>query len=282
MTNLPSASRAIWLISFLLAVAAHAALVLPWLWHEPDALAGAGGQELDVISFVLAEPGVLETREVDLAMHATPAPTETVEEKEGSAEEKEPKKEDTKELQEPPKPEREVQKPDAIEEPKPKPAEKSKQQERSVSGGAAARGKVVIQTKPRAPAAASAGSLQAYAKLVSQALARTKPKEETGEVDMHLAYYAGWPSAFSALPVAKDSAREATEVTFNAAGRDGRDSSNIEIAMSRIRSFSWVVALLPKGPCQHWSEGPVFRYASSTCQALTSVAQCVDQQGKGR
>jgi TonB family protein len=181
MTDLPSASRVIWPISFLLAVAAHAALVLPWLWHEPDALAGAGGQELDVISFVLAEPGVLETREVDLAMHATPAPTDTVEEKEGSAEEKEPKKEETKELQEPPKPEREVQKPDAIEEPKPKPAEKSKQQERSVTGGAAARGKAVIQTKPRAPAAASAGSLQAYAKLVSQALARTKPKGIGGQ-----------------------------------------------------------------------------------------------------
>jgi TonB family protein len=179
MTDLPSASRVIWPISFLLAVAAHAALVLPWLWHEPDALAGAGGQELDVISFVLAEPGVLETREVDLAMHATPAPTDTVEEKEGSAEEKEPKKEETKELQEPPKPEIEVQKPGAIEEPKP--AEKSKQQERSVTGGAAARGKAVIQTKPRAPAAASAGSLQAYAKLVSQALARTKPKGIGGQ-----------------------------------------------------------------------------------------------------
>jgi TonB family protein len=181
MTDLPSASRVIWPISFLLAVAAHVALVLPWLWQEPDALAGAGGQELDVISFVLAEPGVLETTAVDLAMHATPAPKDTVEEKEGSTEEKESKKEETKELQEPPKPETEVQKPDAIEEPKPKPAEKSKQQERSVTGGAAARGKAVIQTKPRAPAAASAGSIQAYAKLVSQALARTKPKGIGGQ-----------------------------------------------------------------------------------------------------
>jgi protein TonB len=181
MTDLPGASRVIWPISFLFAVAAHAALVLPWLWHEPDALAGAGGQELDAISFVLAEPGVLESREVDLAMHASPAPTDTVEEKEGGAEEKEPKKEETKELQEP-QPEPESRKPDAaLEKAKPKPAEKSKQQERSVTGGAAARGKAVTQTKPRAPAAASAGSIQAYAKLVSQALARTKPKGIGGQ-----------------------------------------------------------------------------------------------------
>lgn len=37
-------------------------------------------------------------------------------------------------------------------------------------------GKAITQTKPRAPAAASAGSIQQYAKSVSQALARTKPK----------------------------------------------------------------------------------------------------------
>ena len=106
-----------------------------------------------------------------------PAPADAVEEKEGSAEENEPKKEESKEIQEPPKPENEIRKPDAIlEEAKPKPAEKSKQQERSVTGGAAARGKATTKRKPRAPAAASAGSIREYAKSVSQALARTKPK----------------------------------------------------------------------------------------------------------
>jgi 4-carboxymuconolactone decarboxylase len=29
-------------------------------------------------------------------------------------------------------------------------------------------------------------------------------KEEAGEVIAHLAFYAGWPNAFSAVPVAKD------------------------------------------------------------------------------
>ena len=113
MTDLPIASRLIWSTSFLMAIAVHAAVVLPLIWREPDALAGAGGQELDVISFVLVEPGVLETREVDQINLAVPAPADAVEEKEGSAEEKEPKQEETKELQEPPKPEKEVPKPDA-------------------------------------------------------------------------------------------------------------------------------------------------------------------------
>jgi len=177
MTDLPIASRVVWGASFLLVVAAHTALVLPWLWREPDSLAGAGGQELDVISFVLADPGVLETREVNLAMPAVPAPADAVEEKEGSVEGSEPKKEESKELQEPPEPKPAIRQPDAVlKEPKPKPPEKSTQQEQSVTGGAAARGKAATETKPRAPAATSVGSVREYAKSVSQALARTKPK----------------------------------------------------------------------------------------------------------
>jgi hypothetical protein len=58
MTELPVASPLIWTSSFLSAVATHAVPVLAWLWHEPDALAGASGQDLDVISFILADPGV--------------------------------------------------------------------------------------------------------------------------------------------------------------------------------------------------------------------------------
>jgi periplasmic protein TonB len=177
MRDLSIADPVVWPASFLFAVAAHATLLLPWLWPEPDALAGAGGQELDVISFILADPGVLETREVNLAEPTVPAPADAVEEKEGSVEENAPKKGETKEIPEPREPENEMPKPDAIlEEAKPKPAEKSKPQDNSVKGGAAARGKATIEQKPRAPAAASAGSIREYAKFVSQALARTRPK----------------------------------------------------------------------------------------------------------
>jgi outer membrane biosynthesis protein TonB len=112
MTDLPIASRLIWSISFLVAIAAHAAVVLPWVWREPDDLAGAGGQELDAISFILAEPGVLETRETNLIEPATPAPADAVEEKEGNSEQDQSKEEEFKETQE--KPENEVRKPDAI------------------------------------------------------------------------------------------------------------------------------------------------------------------------
>ena len=56
MTDLAVPSRVLWTSRFLLAVATHVAPMLPWLWLEPDALAGAGGRELDVISFILADP----------------------------------------------------------------------------------------------------------------------------------------------------------------------------------------------------------------------------------
>ena len=73
MTDLAVPSRVLWTSRFLLAVATHVAPMLPWLWLEPDALAGAGGRELDVISFILADPSVLETREVKQAIPAVPA-----------------------------------------------------------------------------------------------------------------------------------------------------------------------------------------------------------------
>ena len=136
-------------------------VLLPSLWLEPDALAGADGQEPDAISFILAEPGVLETREVNLAMPAVPAPAHAVEEKEGSVDENAPKKEETKELQEPREPENEIRKPDAVlEEAKPAPTERSKPEDNSVTGGAPARGNATTERKTSAPAAASAGSIR--------------------------------------------------------------------------------------------------------------------------
>src|SRR5689334_19656703 len=77
MMDLPIASRLVWTGSFLLARVAHVAVVLLHR-SEPDALVGAGGQERDAMSFILAEPGVLETREVNLAMPGVPAPADAV------------------------------------------------------------------------------------------------------------------------------------------------------------------------------------------------------------
>src|SRR5262245_9444039 len=43
------------------------------LWREPEAWARPHGQELNATTFVLTDAGVLETRQVKLAMSAAPA-----------------------------------------------------------------------------------------------------------------------------------------------------------------------------------------------------------------
>jgi hypothetical protein len=58
MTELPVANRVVWTASFLLAGVTHIALVLPWLWHEPDALAPEAAQEFgDLVSGCRAAAG---------------------------------------------------------------------------------------------------------------------------------------------------------------------------------------------------------------------------------
>jgi len=44
---------------------------------------------------------------------------------------------------------------------------------------------------------------------------RIHTHQQTGEVVTHLAFYAGWPNAFSALPVVKDVSRNARTRTSN-------------------------------------------------------------------
>jgi 4-carboxymuconolactone decarboxylase len=39
---------------------------------------------------------------------------------------------------------------------------------------------------------------------LNRAIDKGLTKEQAGEVVTHLAFYAGWPNAFSALPVVKD------------------------------------------------------------------------------
>ena len=58
--------------------------VLPWLWHEPDALAGASGQDLDVISFILADSGVSRREKSIWRCWLCQILQNAVEEKEGS------------------------------------------------------------------------------------------------------------------------------------------------------------------------------------------------------
>jgi len=51
--------------------------------------------------------------------------------------------------------------------------------------------------------------------VVCQNSLRIHTHQQTGEVVTHLAFYAGWPNAFSALPVVKDVSRNARTRTSN-------------------------------------------------------------------
>jgi len=164
--------RLIWSGSFLAAVAAHAALILPWIWRDSDALAGAAGQQLDVISVVMAEPGVLESREVDRTLPVAPASAAPVELKEGTST---TEQQETKKAEPEKKPE-EVQTADAILEVKPETPKQTEDRKSNVEGGEAARGDATVERKASAPVAASAGVAREYARLVARVLATKKPK----------------------------------------------------------------------------------------------------------
>jgi protein TonB len=177
MTDSAFPQRLIWSGSFLAAIAAHAALVLPWLQDDPDTLAGAGGQQLDVISVTMAAPGVLESREIDRTKPIPAAPADAVEVKEGASapQQAEAKKDDPKRSQK--KAEEEPREADAILEVRPETEKHVEEREKTaVAGGVAARGDTVATKQPSGPVAASAGAVREYARSVSQALVKTKPK----------------------------------------------------------------------------------------------------------
>jgi protein TonB len=173
MWNLALQRRLMWSGSFLAAIAAHAALALP-LWRGREALAGAGGLQLDVISVTMVSPGVLESRESDPTKLVAPAAAEAVETNDG-APELEPQRPKTKEREAEKKPDEEPRTADAVLEVNP---EVQKQTERpsSVPGAAAARGEMAKENKARGAVAASAGAIREYARSVQQSLAKTKPK----------------------------------------------------------------------------------------------------------
>ena len=80
---------------------------------SPESRAGTGGQHRDVIRFVLADPGVLGRKDVNLAMLAVPTPQDAVEEKERNREDHEPKTEAATQSHEAPEPDHDVREPEA-------------------------------------------------------------------------------------------------------------------------------------------------------------------------
>jgi outer membrane biosynthesis protein TonB len=202
MGNAPKVTGLIWSCSFLAALVAHAALGLPWLWRDPEALAGAGGQQLDVISVTMVSPGVLESREIDQAKPIAPAAAAPVESNEGTAapDQREIKKEEPEKPET--KPEEDTRTADAILEVKPETPKESEERQENAEGGTAARGEAVTQQKARAPVAASAGAAREYARSVAQALRKTKPKGIGAQLGSHSPRRAGYACLRSQNPAA--------------------------------------------------------------------------------
>jgi protein TonB len=164
-------------------------VVLYTLMRAPDEqLAGGAGQQIDTISVSIVSSKVLESRELDQPQPTAPAASNSVDDTEGvpdsapAAAEKHEETKDTETPQEEKKrPEEPVRSTEAIFE-VPKDVQPQRKQEvaAAAAGGSAARGDTPIQTNASGVAAASAGAIREYARYVSQALSKTKPKGTGG------------------------------------------------------------------------------------------------------
>jgi protein TonB len=161
------------------ALAAHAALLGALAGSTDDGLAGGGGHQLDAISVTLVNSPVLEARETSILQPPIAAAAAAIEATEGAADsaaaperEKAEAAEDKEAVPEPAQAGAVVMVP-----PKEKPEERQEASSAAPAGSVAARGEEPASTTPQsAPAGASPGAVREYARYVSQALARSKPK----------------------------------------------------------------------------------------------------------
>ena len=182
-----TSNRRVRAVALGLAFMAHAA-VLYVLAREPDeAMAGGGGQQIDAISVTIVSSKVLELLEPDRAQPSAPAAAASVEANDGAPEstpaaateqheEKKEKEEPDKEKEKPQ--EEPMRAAEAIFE-VPKEAQRETKPQSAAApaaGGASARGDAATPAKASGPAAASAGAVREYARYVSLALSRTKPR----------------------------------------------------------------------------------------------------------
>jgi protein TonB len=197
-----------------LALLAHAAL-FGALLHAPDQpMAGGGGQQIDAISVTIVSSKVLESRELEVPQPSAPAAAASVESNDGAPEsapapaaethdekrQKEEPHEEKKPAEEP------VPAAEAIFE-VPKEAQPQRKQESAApaAGGVAARGDAATESKAAAPAAASAGALREYARYVSQALSKSKPKGAGGLGTVRVKFTIAADGGIASLEIAKTS-----------------------------------------------------------------------------
>lgn len=180
----PETDRLAWRFALVLALAAHGALIYALAREPEDLMAGGGGRLLDTISVTIVSSDVLESRVPDLLQPAAPAAAAPVDVNDGAADGSPapPLREQKKETQEEEKPPEEpVRTADAdIEVPVPMERQRQPDSAAVPSGGEAVRGDSAADTEASGPASASAGAVREYARHVSLALGKTKPKSAGG------------------------------------------------------------------------------------------------------
>ena len=205
-----------------LALMAHAA-VLYVLAREPDeAMAGGGGQQIDAISVTIVSSNVLELRDLSQLQPIAPAAADTVEATDGTpdsaptvaAEQREEKKEKEEPREERKREEEPVRTAEAIFE-VPKEAQPQRKQEAAApaAGGSAARSDTPTHAKASGPAAASAGAVREYARYVSQALSKTRPKGAGGLGTVRIKFVIAADGSLASAEIAKSSGSTKLDTT---------------------------------------------------------------------
>jgi protein TonB len=226
-----SAGKLVRAVALGLALMAHAA-VLYVLAREPDeAMAGGGGRQIDAISVTIVSSNVLESREVDRAQPSAPAAADTVEATDGTpdsapataAEQREEKKEKEEPREEKKREEEPVRTTEAIFE-VPKEAQPQRKQEAAApaAGGAAARSDTPAPANASGLAAASAGAVREYARYVSQALSKTRPKGAGGLGTVRIKFVIATDGSLASAEIAKSSGSTKLDTTALEAVRHAR------------------------------------------------------------
>jgi TonB family protein len=179
----PRLSRGLRLAAFLAALAAHAATLFLLMREPAGPMAGSYGHLLDAVNVTLVNSAVLESRQAERVPPA-PAAADSVQAKEGTAESATPRPEQKEKTAEEKQPHHAPMAADAPDKAPAKVQKSQQEQEKepkeasaaAVVGGVTSRGDSVVSVEKSAPAAASPGAVREYWRLVSQALAKTRPK----------------------------------------------------------------------------------------------------------
>ncbi len=184
----PRPSARLRLAAFLVALAAHLAMLYALSLEAPSPMAGGQGRLLDAVDISMVNSTALEARP-DLSAPPASASPDAVQAKEGSVESqpaplqperKEERREPEKAPEEPPPPVQAVEAPAVVKAPQEEKSERKEASTPTDAGGAAARGDAMRKERQVAPAAASPGVAREYDGHVQAALARAKPKRGFG------------------------------------------------------------------------------------------------------